>query len=94
MKCDTKSYAFLKEDGELDQKTTVPVRDESKGKAVDQEAPEEDPWANASDDMELALPENAPTQAHQPPPVGKEPIPSSQDDGLPDSDKPPPKYIV
>ena len=88
-------HAILAEDGELDQKTPVRVRDESKEKVAVEESPTEDPWANASDDMELQLPETASPPARESPGVGKEPIPTPQDDGLQDSgDKPPPKYIV
>ncbi len=92
---DNDYYSILAENGELDQKTPVRVRDESKEQVSVQESPAEDPWANASDDMELELPDDAASSMHEPPPVGKEPIPTPQDDGLPDSeDKPPPKYIV
>jgi hypothetical protein len=87
---DGESYAILRVDGELDEKTPVSSRETTA------EAPADAGDAEAVDDLQ-ALAELA---AGEPPSPAEatpmaEPVPSSSNDELPDSeDIPPPKFLV
>ena len=90
---DQNSYALLSEDGELDQQT--PVQDRSAKDELD--TPPDASEALTTVDRETftgATDKPAPP----PPPAASpmaEPLPSSTNDTLPDSeDKPPPKFLV
>ena len=87
---DGKSYAILGDDGELDEKTPVSSRD------ISAEALADAGDVESADDLqtlaELAAGE-PPSPAEATPMA--EPVPSSSNDALPDSeDIPPPKFLV
>jgi hypothetical protein len=89
---DGESYALLREDGELDQETPVASR-ETRAEAP----PVETADAPPPDDDLQALAEFAAGEPPSPTEVSPmaEPLPSSSNDALPDSeDIPPPKFLV
>jgi hypothetical protein len=81
---DGASYAMLREDGELDEKTPVPSREtEIKAPAKVSEADDLQTLADMAGD---APPQGMPMA---------EPVPSSSNDALPDAEEiPPPKFLV
>ena len=87
---DGESYALLREDGELDEETPIASRETST------EAAAETGDAAPADDLQ-ALAEFAADQPAAPTEATPmaEPVPSSSNDALPDSeDIPPPKFLV
>lgn len=87
---DGESYALLREDGELDEETPVASREATT------ESPGENSDAPPADDLQT-LAEFAADQPPAPTEVTPmaEPLPSSSNEALPDSeDIPPPKFLV
>jgi len=85
---DGESYALLREDGELDQETPIPNREATAEAAADSA----DTPATDGDLQSLAdAASNSPPEAS---PM-LEPVPSSNNDALPDDEEiPPPKFLV
>ena len=84
---DGKSFAILRDDGELDEETPVLSRESTA------EAPADASDAESTDDLQTLadLADKSPLQAS---PMA-EPVPSSSNEALPDEEEmPPPKFLV
>jgi hypothetical protein len=85
---DGESYALLREDGELDEETPIPNRETTT------ETPADSADTPAMDDDLQSLADAAGSTPPEASPM-VEPVPSSSNDALPDTEEiPPPKFLV